>query len=49
MMVCSHLCWSGMLHFAPVYTPTMLLVNTKKWYRRGTDLWAEFGDEIPFD
>jgi hypothetical protein len=23
-------------------------VNTKKWYRRGTDLWAEFGDEIPF-
>jgi hypothetical protein len=23
-------------------------VYTKKWYRRGTDLWAEFGDEIPF-
>jgi hypothetical protein len=25
-----------------------VFVNTKKWYRRGTDLWAEFGDEIPF-
>jgi hypothetical protein len=23
-------------------------VNTKKWYKRWTDLWAEFGDEIPF-
>jgi hypothetical protein len=23
-------------------------VNTKNWYRKGTDLWAEFGDEIPF-
>jgi hypothetical protein len=25
-----------------------LFVNTKKWYGKGTDLWAEFGDEIPF-
>jgi hypothetical protein len=24
------------------------VVNTKKWYRKGTDLWAELGDEIPF-
>jgi hypothetical protein len=23
-------------------------VNTKNWYRKGVDLWAEFGDEIPF-
>jgi hypothetical protein len=23
-------------------------VNTKKWYRKGTDLWAEFGKEAPF-
>jgi hypothetical protein len=25
------------------------LVNTKNWYRKGTDLWAEFGKEVPFD
>jgi hypothetical protein len=24
-------------------------VNTKNWYRKGTDLWAEFGREAPFD
>jgi hypothetical protein len=24
------------------------LVNTKNWYRKGTDLWAEFGKETPF-
>jgi hypothetical protein len=24
-------------------------VNTKNWYRKVTDLWAEFGNEIPFD
>jgi hypothetical protein len=24
------------------------LVNTKKWYRKGIDLWVELGDEIPF-
>jgi hypothetical protein len=23
-------------------------VNTKNWYRKGTDLWAEFGKEMPF-
>jgi hypothetical protein len=23
-------------------------VNTKKWYRKETDLWAEFGKESPF-
>jgi hypothetical protein len=23
-------------------------VNTKNWYRKGTDLWAEFGKETPF-
>jgi hypothetical protein len=23
-------------------------VNTKTWYRKGTDLWAEFGKEVPF-
>jgi hypothetical protein len=23
-------------------------VNTKKRYRKETDLWAELGDEIPF-
>jgi hypothetical protein len=25
-----------------------ICVNTKNWYMKGTDLWAEFGDEIPF-
>jgi hypothetical protein len=24
-------------------------VNTKNWYRKGTDLWAEFGKEMSFD
>jgi CO dehydrogenase nickel-insertion accessory protein CooC1 len=24
------------------------VVNTKNWYRKGTDLWAEFGKEMPF-
>jgi hypothetical protein len=24
-------------------------VNTKNWYRKETDLWAEFGKEAPFD
>jgi hypothetical protein len=23
-------------------------VNTKNWYRKETDLWAEFGNKIPF-
>jgi hypothetical protein len=23
-------------------------INTKKWYRKEADLWAELGDEIPF-
>jgi hypothetical protein len=23
-------------------------VNTKNWYRKGIDLWAEFGKETPF-
>jgi hypothetical protein len=23
-------------------------VNTKNWYREGTDLWVEFGKEAPF-
>jgi hypothetical protein len=23
-------------------------VNTKNWYRKGTDLWAEFGKGAPF-
>jgi hypothetical protein len=23
-------------------------VNTKNWYRKGTNLWAEFGTEAPF-
>jgi hypothetical protein len=26
----------------------MLGVNTKNWYRKETDLWAEFGKETPF-
>jgi hypothetical protein len=25
-----------------------VFVNTKKWYRKEVDLWAELGDEIPF-
>jgi hypothetical protein len=25
-----------------------IYVNTKKWYREGTDLWAEFGRRAPF-
>jgi hypothetical protein len=30
--------------------PTLVtpLVNTKNWYRKGTDLWTEFGNEMPF-
>jgi hypothetical protein len=24
------------------------MLTPKKWYRKGTDLWAELGDEIPF-
>jgi hypothetical protein len=29
--------------------PTELdIVNTKNWYRKETDLWAEFGKETPF-
>jgi hypothetical protein len=24
------------------------IVNTKNWYRKGTDLWVEFGKEAPF-
>jgi hypothetical protein len=24
-----------------------ILVNTKNWYRKETDLWAEFGNEKP--
>jgi hypothetical protein len=24
-------------------------VNTKNWYRKETDLWAEFGKKTPFD
>jgi hypothetical protein len=23
-------------------------VNTENWYRKGTDLWAEFGNKMPF-
>jgi hypothetical protein len=23
-------------------------VNTKNWCRKGTDLWVEFGNEMPF-
>jgi hypothetical protein len=23
-------------------------VNTKNWYRKETDLWADFGNKIPF-
>jgi hypothetical protein len=25
-----------------------IVVNTKNWYRKETDLWAEFGKETPF-
>jgi hypothetical protein len=24
------------------------LLTPKNWYRKGTDLWAEFGNEMPF-
>jgi hypothetical protein len=30
----------SVLHIGPV--------NTKNWYRKGIDLWAEFGNEMPF-
>jgi hypothetical protein len=23
-------------------------VNTKNWYKKGIELWAEFGKEMPF-
>jgi hypothetical protein len=26
-----------------------MTVNTKNWYRKESDLWAEFGKEIPLD
>jgi hypothetical protein len=27
---------------------TQVLVNTKNWYRKETDLWAKFGRRVPF-
>jgi hypothetical protein len=33
--------------FYPVFEGAY--VNTKNWYRKETDLWAEFGKETPFD
>jgi hypothetical protein len=33
---------------SPVYSYAFLFVNTKNWYKKGTDLWAEFGKEAPF-
>jgi hypothetical protein len=29
--------------------PSVNIVNTKNWYRKETDLWAEFGKRTPFD
>jgi hypothetical protein len=29
-------------------SPRTVGVNTKNWYRKGTDLWADFGNEMPF-
>jgi hypothetical protein len=26
-----------------------LAVNTKNWYRKGTNLWTKFGKEMPLD
>jgi hypothetical protein len=26
----------------------LMSVNTKNWYRKETDLWAEFGKKTPF-
>jgi hypothetical protein len=37
---------SGIKSFYPVIEGAY--VNNKNWYRKGADLWAEFGDEIPF-
>jgi hypothetical protein len=34
-------------HFYPVIEGAY--VNTRNWYRKGTDLWAEFGKEMSFD
>jgi hypothetical protein len=28
-----------------IYTSIAFIVNTKKWYRRKADLWAELGDK----
>jgi hypothetical protein len=28
--------------------PPLHPINTKKWYRKEADLWAELGDEVPF-
>jgi hypothetical protein len=33
-------------HFCPVIEGAY--VNTKNWYKKETDLWAEFGKETPF-
>jgi hypothetical protein len=35
-------------HRATTLVGALLRVNTKKWYRKEVDLWAELGDEIPF-
>jgi hypothetical protein len=36
----------GIVTFYPVIEGAY--VNTKNWYRKETDLWAEFGKETPF-
>jgi hypothetical protein len=38
----------GKMGGAGVVSSWFLSVNTKNWYRKKTDLWAEFGKEMPF-
>jgi hypothetical protein len=37
---------SGIKSFYPVIEGAY--VDTKNWYMKGTELWAEFGSKIPF-
>jgi hypothetical protein len=43
--------WDSLMEAAEHASPQgfhIAVVNTKNWYMKGTDLWAEFGKEAPF-
>jgi hypothetical protein len=39
-----HALLATILWLVAVTSPVVTTVNTKNWYKRGTDLWARFGD-----